>query len=200
MCGRFNIIDDPLTKLTSQLLGLTFSAQSNSNVCPSESISTVMSLNNVMTQVNADWGIKPSWANRLIINAQAETVSTKKTFKQAFHSRRCVIPFSGWYEWQTQDNGTKQKYLFSNNSKVMFMAGIIFEQRMSGKSVINGDAVANNQLVTLTTQANQQCAPIHSRMPLLIPQDHLRQWLTQDYSALGELLNSESQLFEINTA
>ena len=71
---------------------------------------------------------------------------------------------------------------------------------MNGQNIINEDAVANGQLVTLTTQANQQCAPIHSRMPLLIPQDHLRQWLTQDYSALGELLNNESQLFEITTA
>lgn len=198
MCGRFNIIDDPLTKLTSQLLGLDFSTKSNSNVCPSEHVACVGLLDNSVIQINPTWGIQPAWANRLIINAQAETVSTKKTFKSAFRTNRCIIPFSGWYEWQNLDNGKKQKYLFTNDSNVMFMAGILFEVKDDSDLFGNDNQTqAAHQLVTLTTAANEQCHPIHARMPLLVPTDHLQSWLTGDFSALGTLLHIESQNFDI---
>jgi len=198
MCGRFNIIDDPLTKLTSEILGLEFSTRSNSNVCPSEQVACVALKGHSVTQVNPTWGIQPAWANRLIINAQAETVSTKRTFKSAFKTNRCIIPFSGWYEWKKLDNGKKQKYLFSNNTNVMFMAGILFEVKDESDLIVNDNHVqAAQQLVTLTTAANEQCHPIHARMPLLIPTDHLQSWLTGDFSALGTLLHIESQSFDI---
>ena len=194
MCGRFNIIDDPLTKLTSELLGLEFSTKSNPNVCPSEQVASVGLVDGSPRQINAVWGIQPAWANRLIINAQAETVSSKKTFKSAFKTNRCIIPFSGWYEWKKLDNGKKQKYLFNNDNNVMYMAGILFESHHdSGLNVS-----LTHQLVTLTTAANEQCYPIHARMPLLVPTDHLHSWLTGDFSALGTLLHIESQAFNIS--
>lgn len=198
MCGRFNIIDDPLTKLTSELLGLDYSTKSNSNVCPSQQVASVGLVEGSIKQINPTWGIQPAWANRLIINAQAETVSTKKTFKSAFKSNRCIIPFSGWYEWKKLENGKKQKYLFSNNSNVMFMAGIFFEVKDNFDLFgTDSNSQTTRQLVTLTTAANDQCYPIHARMPLLVPTDHLHSWLTGDFSALGTLLHIESQNFDI---
>lgn len=198
MCGRFNIIDDPLTKLTSELLGLEFSTTSNSNVCPSQQVASVGLVEGSPAQINAAWGIQPDWANRLIINAQAETVSTKRTFKSAFKSHRCIIPFSGWYEWKKLENGQKQKYLFSNDSNVMFMAGILFEVKDDTDLFgTDNNTQPAHQLVTLTTASNEQCYPIHARMPLLVPTDHLHSWLTGDFSAMGTLLHIESQDFNI---
>jgi len=196
MCGRFNIIDDPLTKLTSELLGINFTTSSNSNVCPSELISTASLVDGQISQVNANWGIKPSWSKKLLINAQSETVATKKTFKSAFASHRCVIPFSGWYEWKTLESGFKQKYLFSNDENVLFMAAILFEQPIITESRAKtndlfGELPAEEilpQLVSLTTEANQQCAPIHHRMPLILDQSDVLQWIEAKPSEIGPLL------------
>ncbi len=199
MCGRFNIINAPLTKLTSKLLEVEFSTKSNSNICPNEKVACVGLIDGLTTQINAIWGIQPDWANRLIINAQAETVTSKKTFKSAFKYNRCIIPFSGWYEWKKLANGKKQKYLFSNNTNVMFMAGILFEVQKNPDFVVaDHSKQSTQQLVTLTTAANDQCYPIHARMPLLVPMDHLQSWLTGNFSALGTLLHIESQAFNIS--
>nr|WP_284676505.1 SOS response-associated peptidase family protein [Vibrio sinus] len=98
MCGRLNVIDDPLPKIVSDMLGSDFSAETNTDLRPTQNVSTVMCLNNALQQVDLQWGIKPDWAKRIIVNAQAETVATKPTFRQAFHISRVVVPCSGWYE------------------------------------------------------------------------------------------------------
>ncbi len=199
MCGRFNIIDDPLTKLTGELLGIEFTTSANSNVCPSETIATVGQINNNLEQINANWGIKPSWAKKLLINAQAETVADKKTFKQAFANLRCVVPFSGWYEWKTQQDGRKQKYLFESPKTPLFMAGILFENGEKIGIVDQNGRVSTPpdkfQLVTLTTQANVQCLPIHHRMPLLIPPSSVKTWLMgEENDRVGLLSQSDITL------
>ncbi len=61
--------------------------------------------------MDLSWGIKPSWAKRIIINAQAETVSIKPTFTHSFEKHRVIVPCSGWYEWR-EEQGKKVKYLF----------------------------------------------------------------------------------------
>jgi putative SOS response-associated peptidase YedK len=71
-------------------------------------------------QLNAEWGLKPNWSKRLLINTQSETVLTKPTFKDAIINHRCLIPCFGWYEWRTE-HGKKQKYLFSNSSSEPFL-------------------------------------------------------------------------------
>lgn len=190
MCGRFNIVDDPLAKLTSELLGIEFSTQSNNNVCPSELINTVsIDDSNSLAQVNANWGIKPSWAKKLIINAQSESVYEKKTFKEAFRERRCVIPFSGWFEWKKTVSGGKQKYLFNTDSPVLYMAGIIFKEKEPTRD--------QNQLVTLTTKASEQCLPIHHRMPLMIPSKDIESWLNKGAETAMKLLDFRPPLVRI---
>lgn len=188
MCGRFNVIDDPITQSIMELLGIDFSITTNDNVCPSELISSIAITDNKLIQINASWGIKPDWANRLIINAQSETVNSKKTFKNAFLSHRCIVPISGWYEWKAAKSGKKEKFLFSNEDNAMFMAGIIVknDQQDSPNDMVDlfGELiqpkVLPDQIVSLTAKANSQCAHIHSRMPLLIHSSELREWLSGD--------------------
>ncbi|GLX80502.1 DUF159 family protein [Thalassotalea insulae] len=162
MCGRLNVIDDPLTKIVSDILGIKFSTSSNNNLCPTQQVSTVAKENGYF-QVNATWGIKPDWSKSLLINAQSETVHKKSTFKNSFLNHRCLVPCSGWYEWRLE-SGKKVKYLFEHSdNQPLFMGGILYHPHAP-------------QLVTLTVRPNEKCSQYHHRMPLLIEPDNFDYW------------------------
>jgi len=131
--------------------------------------------------LNVQWGIKPNWARKLLINAQSETVAQKKTFKRAFKERRCLIPCSGWYEWK------KQKYLFTDPTESpLLMAGMVFESE------------GFPQLVTLTTKPNKKCAEIHQRMPVLIKPEDVNYWfnsMPEELTPIMQAVASDSVKF-----
>ncbi|RPH19889.1 MAG: SOS response-associated peptidase [Alteromonadaceae bacterium TMED7] len=180
MCGRFSI-NKAITPIISELFNVDFSAEENFNVSPSQSISTIIKgkLNNShesnYSQINALWGIKPTWSKKLIINAQAETVATKPTFKQAFQTQRCLVPCNGWFEWRTEE-GKKVKYFFEHANKMpLYMAGILFQHEQT-------------ELVTLTTEPNNTCSPYHKRMPALVLARDKDDWFNSPVQELETLL------------
>lgn len=163
MCGRLNVMDDPLCEVVCEQLGMEFSTESNTDLRPTEQVACVGWSHSQLQQCNLAWGIKPDWAKRLIINAQAETVAQKPTFAHAFQHHRVIVPCSGWFEWR-QEGDHKVKYLFSPaEPNPLYMAAIALEN--------------NARLVTLTTQPTEQCAPYHRRMPALIAAPDIRDWL-----------------------
>ncbi|MBO0161516.1 SOS response-associated peptidase [Vibrio alginolyticus] len=176
MCGRLNVIDNPLIEQVCEDLGIRLSVRTNTDLCPTELISSIGADGDAMRQLDLSWGIKPSWAKRVLINAQAETVSTKPTFKQSFLDNRVIVPCSGWYEW-ANINGKKQKYLFKHaDDSPIYMAAIALEH--------------NEKVVTLTTKPNDQCRDYHHRMPLLVDRADVMQWLMGNPLSLGVLLNT----------
>jgi len=182
MCGRINIYGEPLSKAVSSALQIDFKAPTNRDLCPTQTASTV-TFNNGMCQLDTTWGIKPSWSKKLLINAQSETVADKPTFKRAFTENRCVVPCSGWYEWSNIAGEGKQKYLFDNESaSPLYMAGIYYSQ-----------LEAPPELVTLTTRPTALCLQYHHRMPLLIPETAIEDWLRLPVDRLGELLISSEK-------
>ena len=129
MCGRFNIVDK-ISPIVSELFNTAFNVVSNDNFSPSQVAATITTAEHGYQQINANWGIQPNWSNRLLINAQSETVATKTTFKQAFQSLRCLVPCNGWYEWRNED-GKKVKYYFDHHDKEpLYMAGILFKHEI----------------------------------------------------------------------
>lgn len=174
MCGRLNVIEDPLSALVSEALGMPFHTHSNSDLRPTQTLAAVIA-DNTQTQMRQQamrWGIHPSWAKKILINAQAETVHQKPTFKRAFHEWRCIVPCSGWYEW-SERSGRKQKYLFSHpEGQPLYMAAIAFPHE---------DVT---EVVTLTTQPNTQCRAYHHRMPLIIDERCVEDWLFSEAKAL----------------
>ena len=129
MCGRLNVIGDPLAHWVGDVLGVAFTTQTNRDLRPTQTVDTIATIGSGMSQLATTWGIKPSWAKNLIINAQAETVAGKPTFKQAFSSQRCIVPCTGWYEWRAEGGPGKQQYAFSHADGIPFlMAGIWFDQ------------------------------------------------------------------------
>ncbi|MCG9747550.1 SOS response-associated peptidase [Shewanella sp. Isolate8] len=179
MCGRLNVISDPLCDWVSGQLGIKFHSETNRDLRPTQRVATLASDGMALNQVDASWGIKPDWAKRLLINAQAETVREKPTFAQAFAHHRVVVPCSGWYEWQ-QANGAKQKYLFQRrDGQPLLMAGLVYPQ-------LDGD----HALVTLTTKPIASCSPYHHRMPLLVEPQALDFWFGAAPHELDALLSS----------
>lgn len=165
MCGRLNVIDDPLVDWLMEELGIEFSTSTNRDLRPTQEVATVASVEGDLQQLNTVWGIQPRWAQKLIINAQAETVATKPTFRDAFTERRCVVPCSGFYEWRDEGGPRKQKYLFSaENGRPLYMAGIWYP----------GEAP---ELVTLTMDAPDEFREYHHRFPVFIPLEGVRDWV-----------------------
>jgi len=175
MCGRLNVIDDPLAQAVSATLGITFYPRTNRDLRPTENVSVIGTEGYSLTQLELLWGIKPDWAKKVIINAQAESVASKPTFRSAFRHHRVIVPVNGWYEWKGE-KGKKDKYLFSDpECQPLFIAGIALEQ--------------SGHLVTLTTQPNSQYAQYHHRMPLLFDSDQLELWLHGGVEDAGQLLS-----------
>ncbi|MBL7004571.1 MAG: SOS response-associated peptidase family protein [Gammaproteobacteria bacterium] len=158
MCGRFGVEDD-LSQQVESDFNIAFHSAVNANICPSMLLPTIIKTDSGLQQFNGSWGIKPSWSNKLLINAQSETAATKPTFKNSFQHYRCIIPMSYWYEWcEVEGQKQKVKYKFSPiESRVFYMAGIFFPTS-------ENDA----DIVSLTTSPNDQYKAYHHRMPLLV--------------------------------
>ena len=114
MCGRIDIDGERLSHDLSEMLGFDFHVETNNDLRPTQSIQTLFSGQQGFEQMDASWGIKPTWSKQLLINAKAETDDQKLTFKQAFRERRCIVPCSGWYEWRNEGGPRKQKYHFQH--------------------------------------------------------------------------------------
>jgi putative SOS response-associated peptidase YedK len=179
MCGRLNVIDNPVMKIVFDILGIDFYTKTNHDLRPTQEVAVVAAVDGMMQPLHTTWGIKPGWSKKLIINAQSETVAEKKTFKKAFQQHRCLVPCSGWYEWRDEGGKRKQKYLFEPaNDSPLFMAGIWY----SGEN--------SHELVTLTVKPNEQCAEYHHRMPLLIAPEELTYWLNSTVEEVQALLTA----------
>ena len=159
------------------------------------------------TAVNMVWGIPGFEKGRPIVNARAETALAKPLFARSMRLQRCVIPVSGFYEWDRD----KQKVTFTlPDHSVFFLAGCfqkagdipgrrtgmpaetLFGNRTSvkdGSAPPAPSATTADRYVILTTAANESMLPVHDRMPLLIPEDRIGDYLF-DYNAAKELLET----------
>ena len=116
------------------------------------------------------WGYQ--LPNTLVINARAETAAEKPLFRESIGTRRCLIPSTGFYEWDI----SKRKYLFTlPEEPVLYMAGL-YDRRGS-----------EDCYCILTTAPNASMRPTHDRMPLVIPPRKMQDWLIDGTAALSML-------------
>lgn len=188
MCGRLNVANKPISEWIRGELGFEFATQDNPDLRPTQTVATLVSRDGQYHQLDTKWGITPHWSQRPIINAQAETVSSKRTFQNAFNSARCLVPCMGWYEWLDEGGSRKQRYSFTDPAgNPLFMAGIYFD---------NPDGA---QLVTLTTVPSAAAAAIHHRMPLIIGQTDIGQWLgAPEDQVMALLMSAQAPELKIN--
>jgi putative SOS response-associated peptidase YedK len=119
-----------------------------------------------------------------MINARAETAPGKPAFRNAFRRRRCLVPASGFYEWQRQGRLKQPYYICRQDGKTIAIAGLW--DRWEGTE---GTPIESCTL--LTTEANELIAPLHDRMPVILPPESYELWLNpseQDPAVLHPLL------------
>ena len=162
MCGRFvlEISLDQLMKVYR--LSSIPNLSPRYNIAPSQQIAVVRQQNGSDRELTLmQWGLVPSWSkDRAIgykmINARSETVHEKPSFKQAFHARRCIIPASGFYEWEKSGGEKNPHYIHFRDGKVMSLAGL-WERWTSP------DGEELHTCTILTTTANGLINTLHDR-------------------------------------
>jgi putative SOS response-associated peptidase YedK len=178
MCGRFTLTVDPeAVQLQFSLESVPASFSPRYNIAPTQN---VLALTNEGSRA-ADmlrWGLIPSWAKdpkigSRMINARSETLAEKPAFRSAFRRRRCVIFADGFYEWQAQDSGPKKPmYIQLHDGQPFALAGL-WEV---WKPADSEDWLRTCTIIT--TRPNDFMAPIHNRMPVILPPEVMDDWLT----------------------
>ena len=182
MCGRytirvpFRVIADALDLVVpprDEVEALT----GRYNVAPSQTVpATRAGPDGAPDVVGLSWGLLPAWAKdaksvRRPINARADGVDTKPTFRAAFKRGRCLLPADGFYEWRLNEDGTKQPYFIRlANDEPFAFAGI--SERWHAR---DDDAIESCALITTTP--NDAMRPIHDRMPVLLRARDAKRWL-----------------------
>ncbi len=183
MCGRIEYHITSRKKLEDRygatlVEGWTAQGQVNAryNITPQSLVPVVTSEDRESIKP-AHWGFLPSWAkkgvNKEVINARAETVLEKPYFKNAIRARRCLVPVTGFYEWH-REGTTKTPYRFYTDDEIFSLGGL-YTPHGDGES-------ARPYFALITTEANSVMAPVHERMPVIVPREHEDSWLNPDLS------------------
>jgi putative SOS response-associated peptidase YedK len=175
MCGRFFLLTD-LSVIMERFAveGSELAALPAGDLVPGQLIPAVLG-DGGNRLVALRWGLIPAWAKdpavgRKLFNARAETIAEKPSFKNAFKHRRCLIPADGFYEW-TGEKGQKQAIRFFLRSGEPFgFAGLYETWRPP-----SGEAIRTCTIVT--TEPNGLIAPVHDRMPVILPREKEALWL-----------------------
>ena len=206
MCGRFAFYS-PREAITD-IFGVEFplELEPRFNISPTQYVVALRHPENetrgpAFEPVLLRWGLIPSWAkdprigNRMI-NARAETVETKPSFRAAFKRRRCVILADGFFEWRPSDGG-KIPYFISMKSRQPFAMAGLWESWKGGDSPIESCAI-------ITTAANGIMTALHDRMPVILSADDASRWVNVNNSGqeLQSLLlpedNASIQYWEVS--
>ena len=192
MCGRFVRHSSlSLIEKTFNIDSVEAELASSYNVAPSQQILAVIN-NGANRLVTFHWGLVPFWAkdrsigNRLI-NARAETVAKKPSFRTAFKKRRCLIVADGFYEWKGE-KGSKQPWFLTTSSAEPFGFAGLWESWADGK---NSDYLS---ATIITTAASDSVKDIHHRMPVILQPNAHSDWLNnnfEDPNRLDQILQNE---------
>ena len=188
MCGRFVQALDPANYAEhfGATLALSESLQPSWNVAPTDDVYAVAEHDGERQLGTFRWGLIPWFAeDRKMgarhINARAETVHTKPSFKDSFERRRCIIPADGFYEWEERPEGGKlPHYVYRRDEAPLALAGLWASWRDD-----EGERVTSCTIIT--TDPNEVVEDIHDRMPVILPRDVWDRWLDPDFHDEGAL-------------
>jgi putative SOS response-associated peptidase YedK len=210
MCGRYSstrqeqlvaemelaISDEPGTGVLAVAPGFPAGLDSwwapRWNIAPTQPAPVVVMREAVATLCLMRWGLVPHWADDLkigasMINARAETVAGKPPFRDALRRRRCLVSADGFYEWQ-REGKRRIPFAFAPASGAPVTFAGIWDR---WKQRDTADALWVETFSILTTAADPLVAPLHDRMPVVIPPDDRRRWISSEElppEALTDLL------------
>jgi putative SOS response-associated peptidase YedK len=192
MCGRYVLTSD--ARKLAEVFGVEVMAhlEPRYNIAPSQPIPAVR-IDRDSGRRTLDllrWGLVPRWAddpsigNRMI-NARAESAATKPAYRAAMKYRRCLIPADAFYEWKKLSTGRKQPHLIKHADDEPFAFAGLWEHWQDA----NGNELESATI--LTTDANELLAPLHDRMPVILPAEQYDAWLdpaNQDSQTMAKWL------------
>jgi putative SOS response-associated peptidase YedK len=188
MCGRFTLISSfEELERRFDLEAAEKVPSPRFNVAPGQSVP-------VITDEHPDslsflqWGLIPSWAKDpkigyRLINARAESVAEKPSFRSSFRSRRCLVPSDGFYEWRKTEEGSLPYYVRMKDREPFAFAGLWSAWKGEGGEERKTFAI-------ITTEANEALKKIHDRMPVILKKEFEREWIDREapLEGLQELL------------
>ena len=188
MCGRFILLTDLSAIVESFQIGeVAAEYKTGNNISPGQQITAVIRDSNINKLVNYRWGLIPHWAKDpsigyKMINARAETISDKPSFRDAFKKRRCLIIADGFYEWQKL-GPTKKPLKFSLKTGHPFGLAGLYE------TWISPEQQPVNTCTIITTVPNDIVRPIHDRMPVMVRKEFEDAWMDPNTSYHKDLLS-----------
>jgi putative SOS response-associated peptidase YedK len=193
MCGRFTAsFDYREIKVRWNPQGDPSFFTPRYNIAPSQEVPAIIRKDNRNQAKLMKWGLVPSWApdpsiGNKMINARAETLLEKPSFKQLVAQRRCLIPADGFYEWRREGNRKIPMWIHLKNREPFAFAGLWDYWR---------DPAGYKELYSftiITTEANALLRPIHNRMPVIYDREMGQQWLERRFGGSTKILSAVLQ-------
>lgn len=177
MCTRYVLLEQHYRDVLARL-GIAAPAEflSRYNIAPNTDIPVVRRTPRTTKNESAHlrWGLVPGWAKSAdgppLVNARADTVAAKPTFRDALRQRRCVIPASGFYEWETIGRA-KKPWLFRLRDEAPFGFAGLWE------TWHGPDGSVRESCAFITGEPNDLMRPIHNRMPVILTSETFEAWL-----------------------
>ena len=179
MCGRFLVFTPSAEICRIAGVGTPLNLQPRYNIAPTQDAPVVRLAEDRASREMAmlRWGLVPGWAKDLaigakMINARAESVTEKPSFRSAFAKRRCLVPADGFYEWHAAaaKGQPKQPFLIARADRQPFFMAGLWERWKGPDGPVESFTI-------LTTDAHPSIAAIHHRMPVVLPPDAYQIWL-----------------------
>jgi len=180
MCGRYTLFTDRELKEIDDIIqqvgnDANRARMKTGEICPTDMVPVLTAAKDRAVPHIFTWGFPSFQGKRVIINARSETIHEKPMFRASVEKRRCVVPSTGFYEWDP----CKKKFLYNMpDSPALYMAGIY--------SQFEGE----NRFVILTTDSNPSIIDVHERMPVVLTRIQVDEWLFEGNS-VDEILCGE---------
>ena len=204
MCGRYSLIAD-IGELRERFDfdGSELTHAPRYNIAPTQ-MALAVTNGSERRGSYMRWGLIPSWAKSAsvgsrMINARAEMVAKRPSFRTALQRRRCLVLADGFYEWKGKGSGKRPMRIVMASGEPFAFAGLWDAWRDPKGEVLRSCTI-------ITTSANELLSPIHDRMPVILPRELESLWLDhdiRDYAALGGILTpyitDEMEAYEVSS-
>ncbi|MBV6684654.1 SOS response-associated peptidase [Bacillus sp. JRC01] len=184
MCGRFSLIES-VHELQQQFeFDISAKLEPRFNIAPSQEVFSIISDGKKRRGGTLRWGLVPHWAKEAkigykMINARAEGIEEKPSFREPFRKKRCLIIADGFYEWKQVDD-RKQPYRFVMKDGKPFAFAGLWETWKKGDAPLHTCTI-------ITTTPNALTEDVHDRMPVILKRTDYARWLDPSNQAVDEL-------------